>query len=191
MTAFGGLLNTYAASEYQKAQGINQQTSYMLQARESLFIANIRADMATQYAEIQAGRIVEKAKAEEMNWKIAGNTLLNRMRETNAAIRARAAASGVVVGEGSNQGVTQRNVDKTMFDVAVTDLNALTARVMGFEDATALIQSTQYQNMLNKYTAASQASQYEMAGSTARSSSGLLADINLAKGMYEAGKVLK
>lgn len=191
MTAFGGLLNTYAASEYQKAQGINQQTSYMLQARESLFIANIRADMATQYAEIQAGRIVEKAKAEEMNWKIAGNTLLNRMRETNAAIRARAAASGVVVGEGSNQGVTQRNVDKTMFDVAVTDLNALTARVMGFEDATALIQSTQYQNMLNKYTAASQASQYDMAGSTARSSSGLLADINLAKGVYEASKVLK
>jgi hypothetical protein len=42
-----------------------------------------------------------------------------------------------------------------MRDVGISDLNALTARVLGFEDATAMLQSTEYQNTLNLYSARS------------------------------------
>ena len=69
-----------------------------------------------------------------------------------------------------------------MFDVGITDLNALTARIMGYEDATALVQSTEYQNMLNLFTAERQGAQYEQAGSAARQQGGLLSNATLASG---------
>jgi hypothetical protein len=107
MVAGAGLLATYGEIEASKAAAINQQTSYMLQARDTLAVAEVRADMAEQYSTIQAGRTIKKAELEAQNYTIAGNTLLKNMRATNAAVRARAAASGVVLGEGSIQSVSQ------------------------------------------------------------------------------------
>jgi len=181
MTAGAGLLDAYAASQAQQAQAINTQTSYLLQARDTLAVAEVRADMSEQYATIQAGRTIKRAEIEAQNYQIAGNTLLKNMRATNASVRARAAASGVVVGEGSNLGIQRENVAATMRDVGISDFNALTARVMGFEDASAMRQSTEYQNYLNTFTAQRQAGQYTQAASASRMTGGLLANATLAK----------
>lgn len=181
LVAGAGLLATYGEIEASKAAAINQQTSYMLQARDTLAVAEVRADMAEQYSTIQAGRTIKKAELEAQNYTIAGNTLLKNMRATNAAVRARAAASGVVLGEGSIQSVVNQNIQGTMRDVGIADLNALTARVLGFEDATAMLQSTEYQNTLNLYSARSQAGQLTFAGEAGRRTSGLLAGAKLSK----------
>lgn len=181
MVAGAGLLASYGEIEASKAAAINQQTSYMLQARDTLAVAEVRADMAEQYSTIQAGRTIKKAELEAQNYTIAGNTLLKNMRATNAAVRARAAASGVVLGEGSIQSVVNQNIQGTMRDVGIADLNALTARVLGFEDATAMLQSTEYQNTLNLYSARSQAGQLTFAGEAGRRTSGLLAGAKLSK----------
>jgi hypothetical protein len=180
--SFGGLLESYAASEYQRAQGIQQQTAYLLQARDSLAIADVRADLDQTYAEVQAGRMLQKAETDARNWQIAGNTLLRNMRQTNAAIRARAAASGVALGPGSIEAVQRENVAATMRDVSVADLNALSARVLGFEDASALLQSTELQNTLNLFQAQRQAGQFQGAAGAARRAGGMLANITLARG---------
>ena len=181
MSGIAGVIGAYGEAEAQKAAAINQQTSYLLQARDTLAVAEVRADMSEQYATIQAGRTVKKAEIEAQNYQIAGNTLLKNMRATNASMRARAAASGVVLGEGSVAAVQRENVAATMRDVGISDLNALTARVMGFEDASAMLQSTDYQNMLNLYSARSQAGQLNFAGASTRRTGGILAGATLAK----------
>ena len=186
-----GLIGAYGESQAQQAAGINQQTGFMLQARDTLAVAQVRADMSEQYAAIQAGRTLKKAEIEAQNYTIAGNSLLKNMRATNATVRARAAASGVVLGEGSVQGIQRENVAATMRDVGIADLNALTARVLGFEDASAMLQSTEYQNTLNLFSARSQAGQLEFAGSTARKSAGILANATLAKAGVDYLKVRK
>lgn len=186
--AAAGFITAYGQSEAQKAAAINQQTGYMVQARDNLAIAGVRADMDNQYAEIQAGRILKKAENEAMNYQIAGNSLLKNMRATNASIRARAAASGVAVGEGSFAGVARENVAATMRDVGIADLNALTAKVLGFEDSSAMIQSTQYQTFLNNFSAQRQAGQYEMAASAARTQGNLLSSYTLLKGGMDLAK---
>ncbi len=189
--AAAGLINAYGQAQATEAAAINQQTAYMVSARDALVVANVRADMAEQYAQVQSGRILKKAELEAQNYTIAGNQLLKNLRATNASIRARAAASGVAYGEGSAQAVQNQNTQNVQQDVAIADLNALTARVYGFEDATALIQSTEYQNFLNNYTAQRQAGQYEMAGDAARSQGGLLANYQLASGALNFAKTYK
>ncbi len=186
--AAAGFITAYGQSQAQQAAAINQQTGYMVQARDNLAIAGVRADMDNQYAEIQAGRILKKAENEAMNYQIAGNSLLKNMRATNASMRARAAASGVVVGEGSYAAVARENVAATMRDVGIADLNALTAKVLGFEDASAMIQSTQYQTFLNNFSAQRQAGQYEMAASNARTQGNLLSNYTLLKGGMDLAK---
>lgn len=181
--AVGGLLDAYAASQMQQAQAIQQQTAYLVQARDTMAIAEVRADMDGQYAAVQAGRMLQKAETEARNWQIAGNTLLRNMRQTNAAIRARAAASGVVAGEGSIQQIVDQNVAASMRDVAVADLNALTARVLGFEDTSALLQSTDIQNTINLFQAQRQSGQYNQAAASARATGGMLANFTLARGV--------
>lgn len=189
MYAVAGLINSYGQAQAQKAQGIMQETAYLLQARDTLAVAQVRAEMDPIYAQIQAGRIIKKAEIEAQNYQIAGNTLLKNLRATNAAARARAAASGVAMGAGGSVEAIQReNTANAMRDVAIADLNGLTARVLGFEDATALLQSTEMQNILNLYTAKRQSGQYEQAGSAARKTFGLLADATLVSGAVEFGK---
>ena len=189
--AAAGLITAYGQSQAQQAAAINQQTSFMVQARDSLVVAGVRADMSEQYSTIQAGRTLKKAEADAQNYQIAGNVLLKNMRATNASMRARAAASGIAFGEGSAAAVQTENTKNTMRDVAVSDMNALAARVYGFEDASAMIQSTEYQNFLNNYTAQRQAGQYEMAGDSARSHGNLLSNYTLASGAVNFGKTYK
>ena len=189
MMAASGFIQAYAASQAQQAAAINQQTGYLVAARDALVVSGVRADMSEQYAMIQAGRGLKKAESEAMNYQIVGNSLLKNMRSTNASIRARAAASGVALGAGGSvQDVQRENVAATMRDVGIADLNALTARVYGFEDAAAMVQSTQYQNFLNEFTATRQAGQYEMAASSSRQQGNLLSNATLAKGAFDYAK---
>ena len=185
IVAGAGLISSYAASQAQLAAGIQQQTGYLLQARDNLAVAEVRAEMSDQYAQIQAGRMLKKAEIEARNYQIAGNQLLKNLRATNATARARAAASGVAFGEGSAAAIQRENVQATMFDVGIADLNALTARVLGFEDASAMIQSTDYQNFLNVFAAQRQAGQYTQAGKAARQQAGLLSGATLTRGMID------
>jgi len=188
VTGIAGFIGAYGEAQAQAAVGIQQQTGYLLQARNTLAVAEVNSQFSQQYATIQAGRTLKKAEIEALNYKVAGNSLLKNMRATNASIRARAAASGVVVGEGSFQNVQNENVRNTMFDVGITDLSALTARVMGFEDATAMMQSTQTQNTINLFSAKQQAGQYDQAGSALRKTGGLMATQTLIKAGIQTGK---
>ncbi len=190
LTAGAGLITAYGSSQAKEAEAISQQTSYLLQARNALEVANVRADLDAEYSAIQAGRILQKAKTEELNWKIAGNTLLRREREANAAVRARAAANGIDYGGGSALAVQQQNTQATMLDVGVTDLNALAARVLGFEDASAMLESTEIQNILNKYAAGAQAGQYQQAATAARRTGGLMSTYTLGTGLVNLGTTI-
>ena len=190
MTAVASLIATYGASQAQQAQAVNQQTAYLVQARDTLAIADVRSELADQYALVQSGRLLKRAEIEAQNYQIAGNTLLRNLRKTNAAVRARAAASGIAFGEGS-AAVTQReNVAAAMQDVGIADLNALTARVMGFEDATAMLQSTEYQNAINLFQARRAAGGLEATAAATRRTGGLLAGATLMEGAQRAAKVL-
>jgi hypothetical protein len=186
--AVAGMIGAYGTAQAQQATAIQQQTSYMLQARDNLAVAEVRAEMSDQYAQIQAGRIIKKAEIEAQNYKIAGNQLLKNLRATNASARARAAASGVSFGEGSALAVQTENVRNVMMDVGIADLNALTAQVLGFEDASAMIQSTGYQNFLNVFAAERQAGQLGQAGKATREQGGLLANATLIKGATDFAK---
>jgi hypothetical protein len=88
------------------------------------------------------------------------------------------------------QAVQRENVAATMRDVGISDLNALTARVLGFEDASAMLESTDYQNMLNLYSARSQANQLTFAGNAARKSGGILANATLVNSFAPAYKAI-
>lgn len=189
--AGAAVLGAYASQQAGMAAAINQQTGLLLQARSAMAVANIRAEYSEQYAQIQAGRTLKKAEIEATNYTIAGNQLLKNMRSTNAAIRARAAANGVALGSGSVAGVTQSNVDATMRDVAVADFNALAARVYGFEDASAMLESTQIQNIINDFTAKQGMVNADIAGASAVSSAGLLGNIKLADSLVTAARTIK
>jgi hypothetical protein len=186
--AVGGFLDAYASSQMQKTAAIQQQTAYLVQARDTLAIAEVRAGLDETYAAVQAGRVLQKAETESRNWQIAGNTLLRNMRQTNATLRARAAASGVALGAGSIEAVQAENVAATMRDLGVVDLNALTAKVLGFDDAMGLIQSTELQNTLNLFQAQRQSGQYTQAAGAARQAGGMLSSFTLARGVANLAK---
>lgn len=190
VVGIAGFINAYAESQAQQATAIQQQTGYLLQARNTLAVAEVNAEFASQYAAIQAGRTLKKAEIEARNYQIAGNQLLKNLRKTNAALRARAAASGLAYGEGSALAIQSENTRNVMQDVAIADLNALTAKVLGFEDASAMLQSTEMQNTLNLFAARRQADQYEQAGAAARRTGGLLSDATLVKGAIDLGKAV-
>jgi hypothetical protein len=188
MLSAAGFINAYASGQAAKAAAIQQQTGYLLQARNNLAIAEVRADYNEQYAAIQAGRTLKKAELEALNYKMAGNQLLKNLRATNAAARARAAANGVALGSGSIEAVQRENVSATMRDVAVSDFNALAARVFGFEDASAMMETTQIQNIMDKYAARTGAQQMEMAGAAGVKQAGLLANAKLIEGGINVAK---
>jgi hypothetical protein len=183
MMAGAGLLNAYSSTQATKAAAIWQQTSYLLQSRNALAIAEIRGDYDEQYAMIQAGRVLKKAEIEATNYKMAGNQILRNVRNANSAARARAAANGVQLGSGSIEAVQRENTAAGLRDVAVSDLNALAAKVFGFEDASAMIESSQIQNIMNRYAAATNSQQMEMAGTAGIKQAGLLSNAKL----FDAG----
>jgi hypothetical protein len=190
LTGIAGFITAYGESQAQQAAAIQQQTGYLLQARNTLAVAQVNAEYSQLYTQVQAGRTLKKAEIEARNYQIAGNQLLKNLRKNNAALRARAAASGVVLGEGSVQAVQNENVSNVMFDVDIAELNALTAQVLGFEDAAAMMQSTDIQNTLNLFSAGQQAGQFRQAGDTARRTGGLLANATLVQGGINLGKAV-
>ena len=191
MLAAAGFISSYASGQAAKAAAINQQTGFLLQARNSLAIAEVRADYNEQYAAIQAGRTLKRAEIEATNFKMAGNQILRNLRQANASARARAAARGVALGSGSIEAVQRENVRAAMSDVAVADFNALAARVFGFEDASAMMETTQIQNIMDQYAARTGAQQMEMAGSAAVRQAGLLSDARLVEGGIQFARTFK
>lgn len=185
-----GFIAAYGQAQAQQAAAIQQQTGYLLQARNTLAVAEVNAQYSQEYAQIQAGRLLKRAEIEARNYEIAGNTLLKNLRATNATVRARAAAAGIDYAGGSAAGIQRENVQEVMFDVGIADLNALTARVLGFEDATAMMQSAELQNTLNLFSARQQSGQYQQAGAAARQTGGLLANATLIQGGIDAYKTI-
>ena len=200
LDAGGKLLNTAtgvlnAASPYmqlsadiakagaQQAAGYYQQAMYEVQAIDTLRLAQIRTDQDQKYASIQAGRKLKQAEMQALNYTIAGNTLLRGMERANAAVRARAAANGIVAGEGSSASVQAANVGATYRDVGVTNLNALTARIMGYEDASAMVLAAKEQADLTMNAAETQAKQMRLAGEFASKSGGMLSGISFGEGV--------
>jgi hypothetical protein len=183
-----GVLSAYASGQAAKSAAIWQQTSYLLQSRNALAIAEIRGDYDEQYATIQAGRTLKKAEIEALNYKMAGNQILKNVRNTNSAARARAAANGVQLGSGSIEAVQRENTAAGMRDVAVADYNAIAAKVFGFEDASAMIESSQIQTIMNKYAAATQTQQLELAGTAGIKQAGLLSSAKLSNAAVDGIK---
>lgn len=166
----------------QKTAAIYQQGLYEVQAVDTLRLAQIRTDQDQKYAAIQAGRKLLSAERQALNYTIQGNTLLRGMERTNAAVRARAAANGIVYNEGSAAAIQTANVGAVYRDVGMSDLNALTARIMGFEDAGAMILAAKEQAELTMGAAEAQANQLRLAGEYAVKSGGLLSGASLLQG---------
>jgi len=188
---YAALLTDMAKAESQKASAYYTQGLYEVQAADTLRLAQIRADQDEKYANIQAGRKLKQAEMQAVNYTIAGNTLLRNMERANAAVRARAAANGIVYSEGSAAGVQAENVAATYRDVGVTNLNALTARLLGFEDASAMVLAAKEQKELTMNAAETQAKQMRLAGEFAVKSGGLLAGVTLTTGALEFAKTVK
>lgn len=188
---YAAMMLTQAEASSREAAAYYQQGLYEVQAIDILSLAQIRADQDRKYAAIQAGRRMQQAEMQARNYQIAGNTLLRNMERSNAAVRARAAANGVVYGEGSAAAVQRANVEATYRDVGITDLNALTARILGFEDASAMYLAAEQQADLTLDAAEKQARQLRLAGDFAVKSGGLLADVTIGQGLLELAQTAK
>ncbi|NBT75680.1 MAG: hypothetical protein EBT15_06890 [Betaproteobacteria bacterium] len=188
---YAGLATSYASAERQKAAAYYQQGLYEVQAIDTLRLAQIRTDQDQKYAAIQAGRKLKAAEMTALNYTIQGNTLLRTMERANAAVRARAAANGVAYAEGSAGAVQRANVANTYRDVGITDLNALTARILGYEDASALYLAAKEQASLTMTAAETQARQLRTAGDFAVKSGGLLANATLQQGVTDFAKTVQ
>lgn len=191
VSPFTGLLMADAAAARQQAAGYYQAGLYSVQAADTLRLAQLRTDQDRKYAAIQAGRKLLQAEQTARNYQIAGNTMLRSMERTNAAVRARAAASGVAYNEGSALGVQRANVEATYRDVGISDLNALTARLLGFEDASAMFLAAEQQADLTMEAANTQARQLEMAGDFAIQSGGLLSSATLQTGLMDFARTYR
>jgi hypothetical protein len=179
MMVGGAVLSAYASGQLGQAAAIQQQTGALLQARDNLAIAEVRADYSEQYAAIQSGRTLKRADIEATNYKIAGNQLLRNLRSANASARARAAANGVQLGSGSIEAIQRENTAATLRDVDMADFNAMAARVFGFEDASAMMESNQIQNILDIYGAQGNLKQAEFGGAAGVKQAGLLANAQM------------
>ncbi len=183
-----GLLYADAAASRQEAAAYYEQGLYQVQAADTLRLAQIRADQDRKYASIQAGRKLQAAQQTTLNYVMAGNGILRDLERTNAAARARAAASGVVYNEGSARAVQVANVGAAYRDIGVSDLNALTAKILGFEDASAMLLAGMEQADLTMNAAETSAKQLEMAGDFAVKSGGTMAGVTRQEGLLNFAK---
>ena len=186
-----GLATAITNAGAQKTAAIYQQGLYEVQAIDTLRLAQIRTDQDQKYATIQAGRKLLSAERQALGYTIQGNTLLRGMERSNAAVRARAAANGIVYNEGSAAGIQLANVEATYRDVGMSNLNALTARILGYEDAGAMILASKEQAELTMSAAEAQASQMRLAGKFAVESGGLLSNATLLQGGLNFAQTVK
>jgi len=188
---FLGLASNIMAAGAQEAASYYQQGLLQVQAADTMRLAQLRTDQDRKYAALQAGRKLKAAEMLSMNYQIQGNSLLRNMERANAAVRARAAANGVAYGEGSAMAVQAANVGATYRDVGVSDLNALTARIMGYEDASAMLLAAEQQANLTMEAAETQARQLELAGEFAVKSGGLLSGASLVSGLTNFAQTVR
>jgi hypothetical protein len=186
-----GLASAITQAGAQKTAAIYQQGLYEVQAIDTLRLAQIRTDQDQKYAAIQAGRKLLSAERQALNYTIQGNSLLRTMERTNASVRARAAANGIVYNEGSSAAVQAANVGATYRDVGMSNLNALTARILGFEDAGAMILAAKEQADLTMSAAEAQANQMRLAGKFAVDSGGLLSGATLLQGSLNFAQTVR
>ena len=179
--ALSGLVAGIGAAYTQQATGYFQQAGYAVQAQENLRMAGLRADKTIEYGEAAFQRNLMKIEYDTINYKIQANTQLNQLRRTNAAILARGYASGVVGTQGSIAGIRGVNVREVYQDVGITDLNALTARILGLEDATAMLKSSYDSAFYDRESAIANARTLGKTGDIAAKSGGLLASAQLIK----------
>lgn len=181
LTATAGLFTGAASAYAQRAQGFLQQAGYAAQAEANLRLAGLRADKEIEYADIQFRRKQFQTQMDQINYKIAANSLLSDLRKANAAVRARAAANGVAIGEGSAMAVQTQNVLDTYRDVGMVDLSALAARVFGMEDATNILKAGYDSAFYEREAAITNARSLLKSGEYAARSGGLLAGVQLAQ----------
>lgn len=179
--ALSGFISGIGAAYTQKAAGYYQQAGYAVQAQENLRMAGLRADKTVEYGEAAFQRNLKKIEYETLNYKIQANTQLNQLRRVNATALARGYASGVVATQGSIAGVRGVNVREVYQDVGITDLNAMTARILGLEDATAMLKSSYDSAFYDREAAIVNARTLQRTGDIAVKSGGLLAGAQLAK----------
>jgi hypothetical protein len=180
-SAVSGLVAGIGAAYAQQAQGYYQQAGYAVQAQEALRMAGLRADKAVEYGEAAFKRNLMKIEYETLNYKIQANNQLKNLRATNAAILARGYASGVVATGGSYAGVRGANVREVYQDVGISDLNAMTARILGLEDATTMLQQSYDMAFYEREAAIANAGTLLKSGRFASKTGGLLAGAELAK----------
>jgi hypothetical protein len=181
MAAASGLIAGIGAAYAQQAQGYYQQAGYAVQAQENLRLAGLRADKAVEYGEAAFKRNLMKIEYETLNYKIQANNQLKNLRATNAAILARGYASGVVATGGSYQGIRGANVREVYQDVGISDLNAMTARILGLEDATTMLQQSYDMAFYEREAAIVNAGSLKKAGTIAKGTGGLLAGVQLSQ----------
>ena len=179
--ALSGLISGIGAAYAQQATGYYQQAGYAVQAQENLRLAGLRADKTAEYGEAAFQRNLLKINYETLNYKIQANTLLKGLRQANASALARGYASGVVATQGSIEGIRGVNVREVYQDVGISDLNALTARILGLEDATAMLKASYDSAFYEREAAIVNASTLERAGKIATKTGGLLAGVELGK----------
>ena len=122
-TSAAGLFGSIGAAYASKAEGYLQQAGYAMQARQNLELAGLRADKEIEYADLQFKRKQFQTQIEQINYKIQANSLLDNLRRTNAAVRARAAANGVDIGGGIDPYPNYVTVDQRSTADYVCDLN--------------------------------------------------------------------
>jgi len=181
MAAASGLIAGIGAAYAQQAQGYYQQAGYAVQAQENLRMAGLRADKAVEYGEAAFKRNLMKIEYETLNYKIQANTLIKGLRQANAAALARGYASGVVATQGSIAGVRGANIREVYQDVGISDLNAMTARILGLEDATTLLQQSYDMAFYEREAAIANAATLRKAGGIAKQTGGLLAGVQLSQ----------
>ena len=176
-----GLFSGIASGYTQKAAGFLQQAGYAAQASSNLYLAGLRADKEIEYADIQFRRKQFQAQMDQINYKIAANSLLDNLRKTNAAVRARAAANGVAIGSGSAMAVQTQNVLDTYRDVGLVDLSALAARVFGMEDATNILKAGYDSAFYEREAAVTNARTALRGGGYAAAAGGLLGGLSMGQ----------
>jgi hypothetical protein len=177
--AVSGLISGIASAYSQQAAGYYQQAGYAVQAQENLRLAGLRADKVVEYGEAAYERNLLKIEYETLNYKIQANTLLKGLRQANATALARGYASGVVGTQGSIEGIRGVNVREVYQDVGISDLNAMTARILGLEDATAMLQASYDNAFYEREAAIANASTLDRTGQIAVESGGLLSGIQV------------
>lgn len=187
-SALAGLFSSASSAYATQAQGYLQQAGYAAQAQENLRLAGLRADKEIEYAQLAYDRRKFQTQISELNYKVQANSLLNNLRRTNSAARARAAAAGLDPGGGSALAVQEQNIRATYDDIGIVNLSALVARVFGMEDATNILRAGYDNAFYTREAAIANSESLLKAGGYATKTAGLLSTAKLTEGVVQFAK---